>query len=184
MVIVPAAGWRGGSLQRGVTLGVGAGLGFGALAWLDSGLLFIGAIVAVILGVGAGVWMARQMSRYWPGASELSGAQRIAVVTATRRGDRIGDASLAPAVVDYGTGLHAAADKGKPWRWVIVFVLVVAIAVALWDAFYGSWGSAVVSAIYLVFLGVEVFWWPRRQAELLANADKAVAQAREAELPN
>jgi hypothetical protein len=175
MVLVPAVGWRGGSVVRGVTVGVCAGLFFGVLAWLDSGMLVAGAIVFVILGVGSSVWMARRMSRYWPGAAELSGAQRVAVVAAARRGERIGDDSLAPAVVDYGRGLHAAVERGKPWRWVIVLVLVVAVATAAWDAVQGSLGNVVVSVVYLVLAGLEMFWWPRRCDELLANADRAAA---------
>jgi hypothetical protein len=31
-----------------------------------------------------------------------------------------------------------------------------------------------VSAIYLVMLVLEVFWWPKRQQQVLANADRAV----------
>ncbi len=50
---------------------------------------------------------------------------------------------------------------------------------AVWDAAYGSWGNAIVSVIYLVLLLLEVFWWPKRQRQLLANADRAVQMARE-----
>jgi hypothetical protein len=38
---------------------------------------------------------------------------------------------------------------------------------------YGSWGNAIASGIYLALLAIEVFWWPKRQAQLLANADRA-----------
>jgi hypothetical protein len=175
--MVPAFVWRGGVVRRGVTVGVGAGLFFGVLAWLDSGMLIAGAIVLLILGVGYGIWMARRMTRYWPRAAELNGAQRVAVVAATRRGERIGDDSLAPAVVDYGRALRAAAENGRPWRWVIVFVLVVAVASALWDAVNGSLGNVIVSVVYLVLACLEMFWWPKRCDELLANADRAAAMA-------
>ncbi|MEO3760497.1 hypothetical protein ABGB19_19710 [Mycobacterium sp. B14F4] len=59
-----------------------------------------------------------------------------------------------------------------------MFVLVVAVGTAVWDAVFGSWGSAIASAIYLAALGVELFWWPRRQAQLLANANRAAAATR------
>jgi hypothetical protein len=182
--MVPALVWRGGPVRRGATVGGCAGLFFGVLAWLDSGMLLSGAIVFVVLGVGGGFWMARRMTRYWPGATELSGVQRVAVVAAARRGDRIGDDSLAPAVVDYGRGLHAAAEDGRPWRWVIVFVLVVAVAMALWDAVHGSLGNIIVSVVYLVLACLELFWWPRRSDELLANADRAAAMARQLDVPD
>jgi hypothetical protein len=53
-------------------------------------------------------------------------------------------------------------------------VLVVSVAAAVYDAVFGSWGNVVVSVIYLVLLLLEVFWWSKRQKQLLANADEAV----------
>lgn len=176
---MPAAVWRGGSKRRGVSVGVCAGLFFGVLAWLDSGMLIAGLIVFVVLGVASGVLMGRRMSRYWPSASELSGAQRVAVVAAARRGATVGDAALAPAVEGYSRALHAAADHGRSWRWLFVSVLIVALATTLWDALYGSWGNAVASAVYLALVILELFWWPRRLAELLANADRAATTTRQ-----
>ena len=67
MFTMPAIACHGGSFYRGVTVGVCAGLFFGALAWLDSGMLVAGAIVFIVVGVGSGVWMARRMARSWPG---------------------------------------------------------------------------------------------------------------------
>jgi hypothetical protein len=177
VVIVPAFVWRGGPLRRGVTVAVGVGLVFGVQAWLDSGMLIAGAIVVVLVGGGFGIWMARRMGRYWPAARELSGAQRVTVVRATRRGERIGDDALAPAVLGYTRALHAAAENARPMRWVIVFVLVAALATTLWDAVAGSLGNAAASVIYLVIILLEVFWWPKREEVLLTNADRAAAMA-------
>jgi hypothetical protein len=56
---------------------------------------------------------------------------------------------------------------------VLPVVLVVAVATTAWDAVYGSWGNAIVSVIYLVALLAEMFWWPKRRDELLANGDRA-----------
>jgi hypothetical protein len=151
----------------------------GALAWLDAGLLIVGVIVAVVMGVGSGVWLGRRMTRNWPGASTLTGVQRVAVAAAARRGDRISDDTLAPAVVDYSRALRATAEQGERWRWVIVVVLVVALATAGWDAVHGSWGNTVASFMYLLLVGLELFWWPRRRTALLANADRAAAMARQ-----
>jgi hypothetical protein len=165
-------------------VGVCNGLLLGVLAWLDSGFVIAGVIVAVVLGVGSGIWMGRRMVRYWPGSGNLEGAQRAEVVAAARRGDRIGDDALAPAVVNYSRGLHAAAEAAKPWRWVIVVVLVVALAMAVWDTAFGSWGNAVASSVYLVLVGIELFWWPKRRVALLANADRAAAMARQIGIPD
>jgi membrane protein YdbS with pleckstrin-like domain len=95
------------------------------------------------------------------------------VARAARRGERIADERLAQPVIDYTRALHLAAESTRMLRWVLALALVVAIATAVWDAAFGSWGNVVASAVYLVALVVEVFWWPRRQARLLANADRA-----------
>jgi hypothetical protein len=143
------------------------------MAWLDSGFLLSGVIVLVVVGAFYGIWMARRMARYWPAAKQLSGDERVTVARTARRGERIGDARLAQAIVDYSSGLHAAAERARPFRWLIPIVLVVSVGTAAWDAVYGSWGNAIASGIYLVLLAIEVFWWPKRQAQLLANADRA-----------
>jgi hypothetical protein len=143
------------------------------MAWLDSGFLVSGVIVFVIIGVFYGIWMPRRMARYWPGAKQLGGDERVTVVRTARRGERIGDARLAQAVLDYSSGLHEAAEKARPFRWLLIVVLVAAVGTAAWDAVYGSWGNAAASAVYLVLLFIEMFWWPKRQAQLLTNADRA-----------
>lgn len=174
---MPAFVWRGGAVRRVALVGGCVGLCAGVLAWLDSGFVIAGAIVAAVVGVFYGVWMTRRMARFWPGAATLPGEQRVSVVRAARLGDRVGDPALAEPVADYARGLHRAAETAKPWRWLLVVVLVVAVGTAVWDAVFGSWGNAIASAVYLAALGAELFWWPRRQAQLLANADRAVEVA-------
>jgi hypothetical protein len=177
MVTVPAFVWRGGFFRRALTIGGAGGIALGAMAWLDSGFLLSGVIVFVIISVFYGIWMPRRMARYWPGAKQLGGDERVMVVRTARRGDRVGDARLAEGVIDYSSGIHAAAEKARPFRWLLVFVLVVAVGSAVWDAVFGSWGNAAASAIYLVLLLIELFWWPKRQQQLLTNADCAAEMA-------
>jgi len=177
VVTVPAFVWRGGFLRRALTVGGAVGIALGAMAWLDSGFLLSGVIVLVIIGVFYGIWMARRMARFWPGAKQLSGDERVTVVRTARRGGRIGDARLAQAVVDYNSGMHASAETARPFRWLIPLVLVVGVGTAAWDAVFGSWGNAAASAIYLVMLAIEVLWWPKRRDELLANGDIAAGIA-------
>jgi hypothetical protein len=173
MVSMPAFVWRGGAFSRAFTVGGAVGIALGAMAWLDSGFLLSGVIVFVIVGVFFGIWMARRMARYWPGAKQLGGDERVTVVRTARRGERIGDVRLAPGVIDYSRGMHAAAENARPFRWLLIFVLVVAVGTAMWDAVFGSWGNAAASAIYLLLLVLELFWWPKRQAQLLTNAERA-----------
>jgi hypothetical protein len=177
VLTVPAFVWRGGVLRRGLTIGPAVGIALGALAWLDSGFPLSGVIVLVIIGVFYGIWMPRRMARYWPAAKHLTGDERVTVVRAARRGEPVGDTRLASAAIDYSRGIHEAANKARPLRWLLIFVLVVALGTAVWDAVYGSWGNAVASGVYLVLLFLEIFWWPKRREQLLANADLAAGMA-------
>jgi O-antigen/teichoic acid export membrane protein len=181
VVTVPALVWRGGSFHRALTVGATLGMGLGALAWIDSGILLGGVIALVITGVFYGIWMHRRMARYWPGAKDLTGEERVTVARTARRGERIDDPRLAPAVIDYSSGMRAAAEQGRPFRWLVPVVLVVAIGTAVWDAVFGSWGNAAASGIYLVLLLVELFWWPKWRAQLLANAENAAEMASQSE---
>ncbi|SEH81308.1 hypothetical protein SAMN04489835_4449 [Mycolicibacterium rutilum] len=169
MVTVPAVMWRGGFGRRALTIGGVVGSSLGVLAWLDSGFLVGGVIVTVVVGTCYGVWMARRMVRYWPQSETLEDDQRVAVVRAVRRGDDL-DPGLSQAAAGYARALCGAAEEGRPVRWVLVVVLVVALGTAVWDATFGSWGSAIASLVYLAALLVEVFWWPRRRAHLLTRA--------------
>src|SRR5690348_13230163 len=137
------------------------------MAWIDSGQLLAGALALVITGAIYGIWIPRRMARYWPGAKQLSGDERVTVARTARMGERIGDSRLAQPVMDYNTGMHAAAEQAKPYRWVVPLVLVVSIATALWDSTFGTWGNATASVIYLVALLVELLWWPKKRDQLL-----------------
>lgn len=177
MVTVPAQGWRGGFARRALTVGAATGPFAGVLAWLDSGVPAAGALASVVVGAVLGVLAARRMARYWPGAADLGDPQRVAVVAAARHGRPV-DEALAGPLLDYCRGLREAADRDRPLRGLIAVLLAVSVGAAVWDAGYGSWGNAVASAIYLVLLGVEVLWWPRRRTELLANVRRAAEIAR------
>ena len=113
------------------------------------------------------------MALLWPGSKELGAAERVSVARAARRGEQLKDERLIQAANGYRAAMHAAADAAHGFRWLVAFLLAVAAATAVWDASYGSIGNAVVSAIYLVMLLAEVFWWPRRRRELLENVDRA-----------
>jgi signal transduction histidine kinase len=173
VVTVPAFVWRGGFFGRALIVGGFLGLVLGAMAWLDSGLLLAGILTVFITGLIYGIWIPRRMARYWPGAKQLSGEDRVTVARTARRVERIGDPQLAPAVIDYSKGMRAAAEQAKPYRWVVPLVLIVSIATALWDSIFGTWGNAIASVIYLVAFLLELFWWPKFRDQLLANGDRA-----------
>lgn len=182
MVTVPAFVWRGGFFRRALIIGAFLGVVLGAMAWLDSGLLLAGILTVFITGLIYGIWIPRRMARYWPGAKQLSGEDRVTVARTARRGERIGDPQLAPAVIDYSKGMRAAAEQAKPYRWVVPLILIVSIATAVWDSIFGTWGNAIASVIYLVAFLVELFWWPKKRDELLANGDRAAEMTRQDEI--
>lgn len=166
-------------LARGLMICATAGLFFGALALLDSGLPVVGAVVFVVTGAAVGWSTTRRMSRFWPGASDFSGAERVAIVRGARRGYQVDNRRLAAGVIDYSAGLQAATERLYPYRWVVWLVLVVALGTAVLDAVTGSVRDTAASCVYLGLLAIELTWWPARRRELLLNAALATALARQ-----
>jgi hypothetical protein len=179
MVVVPAWVWRGGPVLRALTVGLIAGIFLSALSFADSGLWLGSLIVFVILTLLYAILMARRMRRFWPGAKQLTGADRVAVACAARRGENIGDARLAPAVIEYSDGLRAAYEDARVRRWVIWVVVAAALFSAVVDCFISPIRSVVVSWLFVAFLAVELWWWPKEQARLVANAEQAAKSARQ-----
>jgi hypothetical protein len=174
MVAVPAWVWRFGSILRALIVGTVVGIVIGLLAFLGSGLVLAGLVAVVIVSPLYGFLMARRMSKYWPEANKLAGTDRVAVTRAVRSGREIGDARLAPAVIAYSRALHAASERSRLWWWLIVVLGVVAVGFAIVDTVTAApVGEAVVSWLYFAFFPIEAWWWPRRQARLLANARRA-----------
>jgi hypothetical protein len=178
MVAIPAWMWRFGALVRALIAGIAVGVVLCLLALFGSNNWLAGVVALVVITLFYGVMMRRRMNKYWPGAKDLSGPDRGAVVRATRAGHDIGNARLASAVVEYSRGLHEAAER-RWWRWLIVLVGIVALVVAILDTIFGPVREAVVSWLYFVFFPIEAFWWPRRQAQLLENAERAEESARQ-----
>jgi hypothetical protein len=177
MVAVPAWVWRFGSILRALIVGPVVGVVIGLLAFLGSGVVLAGLVAFVTVSLLYGAMLARRMVKYWPGANKLTGADRVAVTRAVRGGRDVGDRRLAPAVIAYSRGLHAAAERSRLWWWLIVVLGVVALGMAIFDTITAPVGEAVVSWLYFAFFPIEAWWWPRRQAQVLANARRAEQSA-------
>ncbi|MCK0175205.1 hypothetical protein [Mycolicibacterium sp. F2034L] len=184
MVAAWATVWRGGRAVRCLLLGVVIGLFLGALAVLDSGVPLVGVIVAVVTGAVLGPFTEARMRHYWPGADAFTGAERVRIVRAARRGYPVDGDRLAGGVIDYSAGLRAAAEKSQTYRWVLWLVLAVALGVAVLDAATGSIRDTVASCVYLGLLAIELFWWPTRRRELLLNSALATALASAGRTPD
>lgn len=179
MAVIPSWVWRGGAVFRAVIVGLSVGIFFGALGWAESGS------VAVLLAVGVagplvfGIPITRRMARFWPAAKKLSGADRAAVVRTAQRGQNIDEPHLAHAVIDYASGLRQAQDQARRYRWVVPLVAILSLTLAVTDSFFGSIRLALVSWLWVTIVVAEVLWWPRKQVELLSNANRAEMLARQ-----
>jgi hypothetical protein len=180
VVVVPAWLWRPGALLRAVILGLIAGILLSALSFADSGIWLSSLIVLVILTPFYAILMGRRMRKFWAGANELTGPDRVAVARAARRGEKVGDARLAPAVNDYSDGLHAAYEDALPKRWILWIVVLGSLVAAVVDCFTAPPRSIVISWLFVAFLGVELWWWPRQQKRLVDNAERAASLATQA----
>lgn len=176
--MIPGWVWERKPVGRALGVGVPTGLFAGAFALIESGAWPIAAVVFLVLTGFYGPMTARRMSKAWPGAQELSRAGRAAVVRATRRGEDIGEARLAPAVVAYADGLRRTRERGGWVRWVVLFAAVVSVFVALDDTFHGSTGEAVSSWLVVALFIADLTWRPRREARLMTHADQAERWAR------
>jgi hypothetical protein len=180
MFTVPALAWRGGRVYRAICVGVPVGIFLAALVFAESGIL-LGALVAfVVLSTFYGIVMARRMSRFWPAANDLSGGDRVAVVRAARSGRDIDAARLGPAAIEYASGLREARKQARRYHWVVWLCAAVVLALAVYDSFFGTVRLAVVSWLFVAFFAIELFWWPRRQNQLLSNAERTETLARRA----
>lgn len=164
-------------MVRALIIGLVAGVVLGLLALLGSNSVLAGLAALVAITLLNGGLMARRMARLWPGARELSGADRVAVATAARRGDGIVEPRLAQGIVDYARALSQAREYVRLYRWVIAVLGVIALGVAVIDTLTAPAREAVVSWLYFAFFPVEMIWWPRRQARILANAERAAKLA-------
>ncbi|MEU9010779.1 hypothetical protein AB0D12_13545 [Streptomyces sp. NPDC048479] len=161
-----------------MSIGLPAGVFLGLFVLAESGSWLGAAVAALFLIPVCGIRTARRMSRAWPGANDLDSADRVAVVRATRRGEDIGDARLAPAVIDYSGALRAARERDRLLPWVILLFAGLAVALALSDTLTGSTREAMVSWLWVAIFLAELIWWPREQAHIMSNAEQAERSAR------
>jgi hypothetical protein len=178
-VVIPAWVWRGGVAFRAVVVGLSIGTFFGALGWAESGSVAALLALTVLGPLVFGVPTTRRIQRFWPGATKLTGADRVAVVRATRRGEAINEPDLAHAVIEYGSGLRRAHEQARRYRWVVPLVAVLSLILALTDSLFGSIRLALVSWVWVAILVAEMMWWPRKQASLLSAAERAQTLARQ-----
>jgi membrane protein implicated in regulation of membrane protease activity len=175
---VPAWAWRGGSVLRAVCVGIPAGAFAAALVFAESGVMLGAVITFAVTSVFYGVLMARRMSRLWPAAKDLSGAQRATVVGAARRGGRLDDARLTVAAIGYASGLREAREQARRGQWLLWLGAAAVVVFAVLDSVSGPPRTAAVSWLFVVFFAFEIFWWPRLRDRLVVNAERTAQLSR------
>ncbi|WP_317445498.1 hypothetical protein [Streptomyces collinus] len=178
MVLVPGWVWRQGPVRRGLCVGLAAGVFFAAFVAVESGAWPAAAVVLLVLGPLYGVRAARRMGRAWPGGAGLAPADRGRVVRATRRGEAIGDARLAPAVLEYAGALRVLREEDRLRWWLMPLVAVVSLALAVYDTVAGPARQALVSWLVVAVVALELAWSPARRNRLLARVARAEEAAR------
>ncbi|HZQ30169.1 MAG TPA: hypothetical protein VFB19_00340 [Mycobacterium sp.] len=179
MLVVPAWVWRYPLALRAVIVGLAVGVVLALLVLLGSSSPLAGLVALVVISVLQGTLLARRMAKGWPGAKSLSGTDRVTVVRAARGGDPVADRRMAQGVVDYSQELRDAYGRRRLYRWLMVALAVATFGVAVLDTMTAPASEAAVSWIYFAFFPVETVWWPRRQLQLLANAERATKSARQ-----
>lgn len=167
--------WKRGAVSRGACAGFATGVFFGAFVLVEARSWAGTVVVFVALSLFYGARVARRMERAWPGAKGLSGADRAAVVRATRRGEAIGDPRLASSVVEYAGALRRIAEEDRLRRWVVLLVTALTVVLAVYDTVTGSTGETIASWLVVALFLADLLWWPRRRDRLLARADRAEA---------
>jgi len=164
--------WGDGWLRVAVTFGLPFGLLIGAVEWVAVGAV-AGISVMLLDSVTFGVCMAVILRRAWPRGWQLPASDRVAVIRAVHRGERVADPRLIPEVLAYAEVRVQGAERDQRHRWVpwVFAALVVAVAVAEtvagWDA-----STAFLWAVAVFWLGLS--WNMPRQ---LARRRRHAAQA-------
>ncbi|MEU4065748.1 hypothetical protein AB0F25_25565 [Streptomyces wedmorensis] len=183
------------ALRTGVRTGLAVGLYFGALQLTQHGpgvevpvtVVFFLLCAGLPAGLLFGALPAERRWRSWPGSRALNRADRAAVERATERGEDIGGARLAPAVLDY-CGVLREAARGRvrvhrvALRVVPVLTLAIALAATLADEppapMWSEAGWKLVQWMPLVYAFWVLAGFPGRQKRALAALSRAEAMAR------
>jgi hypothetical protein len=159
-------------------VGVPVGIFLAALVFAESGVPLGAVVVFVVISVFNGIMVARRMGRAWPAANDLSPADRVAVSAAARRGHEIDEARWGAPAIEYVGALREAREQSRRLRWPIWLGGAAVLVLAVVDTLTATTRLAAVSWLFVVFFAIEIFWWPRIQDRLVANAERTEQSAR------
>ncbi len=174
----PRRVWGGGRLRSAIRIGAPAGAVFGAIRFAEYGSLGDAIFAALFFGVFFGATMALISRKAWPGQGNLRSTDRAAVVRAVRRGEDIGEARLAWAVIEYCVVSRRTRERDRRYHWVLWLFAGLTLVIAVSDTFAGSVRSALVEWGLVAFWTTFLFWLPGRRTQLESNAGLAGELAR------
>ncbi len=165
--------WGGGRLRAIVALGLPFGLVLGGWMWAALGSAAQAVGTGLVSGVLYGSFMAVYRWHVWPRGGQLSSSDRVAVMRAVQRGERVLDPRLAPEVLGYAKVIDHAAERSQRQRWALWVGAALPLAFAAGETVTGSAArSAYFWAFTAIFLGV--LW---RAPRILARRRGKAAEA-------
>ena len=157
--------WRN-RLTLGIRHGVPAGIAFGSIMGIVNRSLVGGVFEALFFGTFMGWWNAQRLLRSVDPDEVLTPAERLAAVTAVRRGTH-----STPAARRLAEQTLAAQARDRRLWWVMPGFLIVTVVFAITADGTGArvvwWGLV---AFWIVFLAT----WPRRRARIERRARQAL----------
>jgi hypothetical protein len=165
--------WGGGRLRAIVAFGLPFGLVVGGWMWAGLGSAAQAVGTGLVSGVLCGSFMAVNRWHVWPRGGQLSSSDRVAVMRAVQRGERVPDPRLAADVRAYAKVIAHAAERSQRQRWALWVIAAVPLALAAGETVTGSAArSAYFWAFTAIFLGV--LW---RAPRILARRGEKAAEA-------
>ncbi len=110
--------WGGGRFGA-ATFGLPFGILGGGSVWAISGSATQAVAGGLVSGVIHGSFLAVTRWHAWPRGGQLSSPDRVAVMRAVQRGERVPDPRLAPEVLAYAQVIACAAERGQRQRWML-----------------------------------------------------------------
>ncbi len=170
--------WGGGRFGA-ATFGLPFGILGGGSVWAISGSATQAVAGGLVSGVIHGSFLAVTRWHAWPRGGQLSSPDRVAVMRAVQRGERVPDPRLAPEVLAYAQVIACAAERGQRQRWMLWVFAAVTLAWAAGQTVTGlAARSAYFWALAAIFLG-GVWRMPRILARRIGKAAEAARLAGE-----
>jgi hypothetical protein len=164
-----------------VQVGLLSGVLFGAFQYGQVGSVVGAAVGGTVFGVLYGATMGAMPALELRRSKDLAPADRLEVSRVVRRGTRVADARLAPAVIAYAGLVQAQQERnGRRWWQGLIFLGVI-LALAVGETMRSSVRSAAMDWLFVGVIIVVLVASPRLRGRIVDRAQRAARLARQAE---